>query len=237
MGLLNRQITFGGVAIPAKIASSPHIIRPKRKMTVTQIAGSNREIVDMEDAWECYEQPYTLFVGDGSEDSIQTALDNVAKALFKKGWQILLDDFEPDIYRLAYYEGGFDVENRKTRLGKFDITFKCRPERFLASGNTPVVVASGGKVTNPTTFDAKPIIHITGVGSGTVTVAGVTMSFTDMVDYLNVDCDRMDVYRDITENRNNLMTGGFPVLHAGDNTVTYTGGVTSVTIDPRFFRI
>ena len=237
MGLLNRQITFGGVAIPAMIASSPHIIRPKRKMTVTQIAGSNREIVDMEDAWECYEQPYTLFVGDGSEDSIQTALDNVAKALFKKGWQILLDDFEPDIYRLAYYEGGFDVENRKTRLGKFDITFKCRPERFLASGNTPVVVASGGKVTNPTTFDAKPIIHITGVGSGTVTVAGVTMSFTDMVDYLNVDCDRMDVYRDITENRNNLMTGGFPVLHAGDNTVTYTGGVTSVTIDPRFFRI
>lgn len=237
MGLLDRTITFGGDVIPARIASSPHIIRPKRKMTVTQIAGSNREIVDMQDAWETYEQPYTLFVGDGTEDSIQEELDAVAEALFKTGWQILLDDFEPDIYRLAYYEGGFDSDNRYTRLGKFDITFKCRPERFLASGNTPVVVASGGKVTNPTAFDAKPIIHITGEGSGTVTVAGVTMSFTDMVDYLNVDCDRMDVYRLPAENRNNLMTGNFPVLHEGDNNVTFTGGITSVTIDPRFWRI
>lgn len=235
--MLNRHITFGGEQIPAYIASDPHIIRPARKMTVTPIAGTNREVVDMEDAWETYEQPYSLFLGDGTEDSIQEELDEVARVLFKKGWQILLDDYEPKHYRLAYYKGGFDTENRHTRLGKFDISFICRPERYLREGNDPIEAESGDTITNPTTYAAKPLIHITGSGSGSVTIGGTTMSFTGLVDYLNIDCDRMDVYRQPTENKNNLMTGNFPEIPAGDSTVTFTGGIATVTITPRFYEI
>lgn len=232
-----RTITFGGDVIPAHIASAPHIIRPVRKMTVTQIAGTNREIVEMEDAWECYDQTYSMYVGDGTEDSIQEALANVAEKLFKTGWQTLIDGYEPDIFRLAYYAGGFESDNRYTRLGKFDISFRCRPERFLMSGNTPVSVASGGMITNPTENNAKPFIHITGSGNGTLTIQGQTITIKSMVDYLNIDCDRMDVYRQASENRNSLMEGEFPVLYAGNNMITFTGGITGVSITPRFFVI
>lgn len=229
-----RVITFGGEVIPAHVASAPHNIRPVRKMSVVQIAGSNREIVDMEDAWECYDQPYSMFVGDGSEDSIQEALSDVARVLYKNGWQVLLDDYEPDYYRLAYYQGGFDAENRYTRLGKFDISFRCRPERYLIAGNDDISVSSGETITNPTAYAAKPLIRIAGSGSGTLTVAGTVMSFTGITDYLYIDCDTMDVYRQASENRNNLMTGSFPVLPSGNSTVTFSGGITSVTISPRF---
>lgn len=232
-----RTITFGGDVIPAHIASAPHYIRPVRKMTITQIAGTNREIIDMEDAWECYDQPYSMYVGDGTEDSIQEALQDVAKKLFKTGWQTLVDGYEPDVYRLAYYQGGFDSDNRKTRLGKFDISFRCRPERFLTSGSTPVSVSSGGTITNPTSFNAKPLIHITGSGSGTLTIQGQTMSFTGITDYLNIDCDTMDVYRQASENRNSLMTGSFPVLYSGNNAVSFTGGIATVKITPKWWKI
>ena len=83
----------------------------------------------------------------------------------------------------------------------------------------------------------KNIIHIEGSGDGTLTVAGTLMEFTGIVDYLNVDSDIMDVYRQPTENRNSLMTGDFPVLPAGDSSVSFTGGITKVTITPRFWRI
>ena len=235
--MLNKRITFGGDVIPAWIASAPQIVRPTRKMQVTQIAGTNREVVEMEDAWESYDQPYTLFVGDGTENSIQPVLDEVARKLYKTGLQVLLDDYDTDHFRLAYYQGPFDVENRYTRAGKFDVTFRCRPERYLLSGNNPVSVATGDVMTNPTAFNAKPLIHIEGSGNGTLTVAGTVMEFTDMVDYLNVDCDKMDVYRQPSENKNNLMTGNFPVLPSGDNTITFTGGITSVTITPRYWII
>ena len=235
--MLDRQITFGGDVIPAKVASLPHYIRPIRKMTIVQVAGTNREIVDMEDAWESYDQPYSFYVGDGTEDSIQEALDDVARVLFKSGWQRLDDEYDPDHYRLAYYQGGFDSDNRYTRLGKFDVVFRCRPERYLADGNDPVTFSGSGTITNPTSFNAKPLIHITGSGTGSLTIAGQTMEFTGIVDYLNIDSDTMDVYRLPSENRNSLMTGDFPVLFEDDNNVSFTGGITSVTITPRFWEI
>ena len=136
----DRVLSFGGEVIPAKIGSDPKIIRAVRKVTVTQVAGSNREIVDMQNAWECYDQPYTLYLGDGKEDSIQEPLMKVANVLFKEGWQKLYDDYEPDIFRLAYYVGGFEADNRHTRLSKFDVTFRCRPERFFVIGDVEVPV-------------------------------------------------------------------------------------------------
>ena len=233
--MLNKQITFGGEKIPAWIASAPTIIKPERKMTVTSIAGTNREAVEMEDAWEPYDQPYTMFVGDGTENSIQQDLATTARILYKTGWQTLADDYDAETFRLAYYKGPFDVENRYTRAGKFDIEFHCRPERFLNSGNVETTVASGDTINNPTAYDAKPLIRIEGSGSGNLTVNGTTMAFTGIIDYLYIDCDKMDCYRLPTENRNSNMTGEFPKLSSGNNTVTYTGGITTVKITPRFF--
>lgn len=232
-----RVLIFGGETVPAHIGFTPHIIRAPRKMSATPIQGSNTEVVDMQNAWECYDQPYSLYVGDGSDDCVQSLLDNVAKVLYKNGWQTLVDGYEPNIFRLAYYKGGFDAESRYTRLGKFDITFRCRPERFLNSGATPVAVLTGDVLKNPTTYVAKPLINITGSGSGTLTVGGKTMSFTGITDYLNIDCEKQDVYRLPSENMNSHASGEFPVLNAGNNTVTFTGGILTVTITPRYYVI
>lgn len=238
MALLEtRQITFGGETVPAYVASAPRINKPVRKMSVTPIAGTNREAVEMEYAWETYDQTYTLFVGDGSEDCTESLMMAVAKALYKDGWQTLVDDYDEDHYRLAYYQGGINAENRYTRLAKFDVTFKCRAERFLNIGDTAVTLASGDTLTNPTTFIAKPLIKITGSGNGTLTVNGTMMSFTGITDYLYIDCDKMDVYRLPTENKNSLMTGNFPVLGAGENIVSYTGGITGCEITPKWWEL
>lgn len=235
--MLDKRVYFGGEDVPAFIASVPEMPRPRRKGQTYTIAGTNREIVEMEDAWESYDQKYTMFIGNGSEDCVRDAIDEVARVLHKDGWQILMDDYDPDHYRLAYFKDSFDVENRYTRLGKFDITFHCRPERFLVSGNAEISMASGSTIYNPTGFNAKPLIHIVGSGDGTLTVNGTTMSFEGITDYLNIDCDRMDVYRLPSENRNSLMTGDFPVLSSGDNIVSYSGGISSVTITPKFWTI
>lgn len=237
MDLYNRKISFGGEIVPASIASAPQIVRGARKMSVTPIPGSNREVVEMEDAWESYDQPYTLFVGDGSEDSIQEVLNETARVLYKTGWQELRDEYEPDYFRLAYYQGPFNVENRYTRLGKFDVSFKCRAERFLLSGNFPVGVTTGGKLTNPTVYKAKPLIHITGSGNGTLTVGSTTVTIKNLVDYLNIDCETQNCYRLTSENKNNMMEGNFPVLESGENTISFTGGISTVTITPRYFVI
>ena len=235
--MLDKRITFGGDVIPAWIASAPKYVRPARKMRVTPIAGTNREAVEMEDAWETYEQPYTLFVGDGTENGINEILDDVAYKLYKSGWQVLEDDYDTDHFRLAYFKGSYDIDNRHTRAGKFDISLVCRAERFLTAGNVPISVSSGGSIHNPTGYASKPLIHITGSGDGTLTVAGTTMEISNLSDYLNLDCDKQDAYRLPAENRNSLVTGDYPVLKSGDNIVSFTGGIQTVTITPKWFTI
>lgn len=232
-----KRITFGGEVVPAGIASTPKIIKAQRKMTVTQIAGSNKEVVEMEDAWECYDQPYNLYIGNGSENCTEEEMYEVARVLNKTGWQTLLDDYDTDHYRLAYYKGGLEVDNRYTRFGTVTVTFRCRPEKFLIAGNIELPVSTGGTVFNPTAYSSKPLIHITGSGSGTLTVNGTTMSFTGITDYLNLDCESQNCYRLPNENKNSLMTGSYPVLKSGDNGVSFTGGITSVTITPKWFEI
>ena len=224
----DRKITFGGEIIPAVVYETPNIVRATRKMTVVAIPGSSRESIEMEDAWESYEQKYNFFVGDGTE---------VARIVYKTGYQVLLDDFEPDIYRLAYYQGGFEAANEQTRLGTFELSFKCRPERFLITGDTPVTFTADGTITNPTAFDSKPLIRLTGNGDGTLTVGETTVTITGMNDFLNIDSDRMDVYRGRTQNRNYLMTGEFPVLKPDVNVISFTGGITQVKITPRWWVI
>lgn len=235
--MLDKQITFGGTVVPAYLASVPTRQKPTRKMTVTPIAGTNREVVDMEDAWESVDQPYSLVLGDGSKNCVEEVANDVARALYKTGLQMLTDDYDPNHFRLAYFQGPFDVESRFTQLGRADITFRCRPECFLLTGNIATNVPSGGSLFNPTMYSSSPLIHVEGSGNGTLIVAGVTIVLTGMVDYLNIDCDKMDTYRLPSENRNNLMTGSYPVLKSGENNVTFSGGITSVTITPRWFEI
>ena len=235
--LLTRKLKFAGVQVPASIAKAPNRPKPVRKSTVVQIPGTSREVVQMEDAWETFDQPYELFVGDGTADSVETALSNVAKVLYKTGWQTLEDDYDPNYFRLAYFLGPFELENLKTRVGTFEVSFRCRAEKYLKTGNIEITVASGDNVKNETDYVAKPLIYVAGSGTGTLTVGGTTVTITDLADYIYIDSDIQDCYRLPTENKNSLMSGNFPVLNPGNNTVTFTGGISSVKITPRFYVI
>lgn len=92
---------------------------------------------------------------------------------------------------------------------------------------------------NPTDRDAKPFIKVYGSGNGVLTINDSRVTITGMVDYLHIDCEQQNCYRQLAENRNNLvsLSDGFPVLKPGDNSIGYSGGITKVEITPRWWRL
>ena len=82
----------------------------------------------------------------------------------RKGYCRLTDDYNPGEYREAVYAAGLDVDAIQNG-GQFEITFECKPQRWLLSGQTVVTVASGGELENPTLFDASPLLMIDGYGA------------------------------------------------------------------------
>ena len=74
------------------------------------------------------------------------------------------------------------------------------------------------------------------IGIVTVTIGGKTIS-ANVTDYINIDCDSQNAYRLATENKNSLISGSFPLILPGANTIGITGTTTKVEVTPRFFTI
>ena len=233
-------IVYGGEASSdygMVVAEAPSFERPTRKQSVYTVPGRNVAVVFQQDAWEDVVRSYQVWLADDAEKDLVDQVDAFEAWLnSQKGYQRLEDSFEPDVFRLAYYSGGIGVSNHLTQYGEATLSFTCRPERFYKSGEQPVTVVNGDNINNPTRFAAKPLIHIEGSGTVTITCGGKTMS-ASVTDYINIDCEQMNAYRLPAENKNSQISGSFPVIEPGINTVGITGTVSLCTITPRYFTI
>ena len=99
------------------------------------------------------------------------------------------------------------------------MTFNCKPFKYSYEGQQ--TIADGNPrltATNPTAFDSRPYIKI--YGSGTVrlmlTPSGqgtTTWVLSDVDEYIKIDSELMNCYKD-TVLKNDTVTGeGFPVLN------------------------
>ena len=239
----NKQglIVFGGEASSdygMVVAEAPSFERATRKQTVYTVPGRNGTILFQEDAWEDVTRNYRVWLTYDSISALNEKVDALEAWLNSKtGYTRLEDNFEPGIYRLAYYSGGNEFSNDLTIKGEATLSFTCRPERFLKIGEKEDEISNGSLLHNPTKFKSKPLIHIEGSGNVTIGTGGNTLTITGLVDYINIDCERMNAYRLPAENRNSLVSGSFLKLAPGDNAFVITGNTTKVTIKPNYFTI
>lgn len=148
----------------------------------------------------------------------------------------LTDSYHPDEFRLALYRSGLEAEPvQMNRAGTFDVVFDCKPQRFLTSGEAVVTKTASGYITNPTQFESKPLLVVTGTGTLTVNGIAITLTATPTT----IDCEAMEAYNGTTS-RNGSITlspNRFPVLSPGRNNITLTSGITKVEITPRWWRV
>lgn len=216
----------------------PSLSRPKRQHDVFRVPGRNGDIIQQYDAYENINITYEVWFANNDIDSMnaQKVARQIASWLYSTdGYCRLEDDFEPDIFRLAYYVGDLNIVNQLTAYGKAKIVFNCRPERFFKSGEE--WFTNPALIVNEQYFDSKPLIKVTGSGNVNFSIEGQTVTIKRLTDYVYLDCETQDCYRQLSENRNSLMTGNFPVLKVGTNTIAKSSGITSLEIQPRFWTL
>lgn len=169
----------------------------------------------------------------------QPRMDDFRAWLCSKYRYVKIEDtYHPDEFRLGLFKGGLTVSTTARNLsGSFNLTFDCKPQRFLKSGEIPVTYTASGTIYNPTEYAAKPLIKCYGTG-GTVTINGVSVGVTGCTNYVILDCDLMESYEGSTSRNGTttLVNGEFPTLGAGANAVAFSG-FSRVEITPRWWRI
>lgn len=216
----------------------PSLSRPERQYNVYKVPGRNGDIIEQYNAYNNITISYEIWFANDNIDShsAQQLARQISAWLYSSnGYNKLEDDFEPDIYRLAYFVGDLEIENLLTMYGKAKINFICRPERYFKTGEYPITNPT--LLTNITDFEAKPLIKVEGSGNVTFTIQGQTVQINNLVDYVYLDCEKQDCYRQLSENKNSLMVGEFPVLKVGTNNITKSNNITNLIIQPNYWTL
>lgn len=219
------------------VAEAPKFDKAGRKSSSFDIPGRNGSILYQEDAWSDIARTYKVWLAVDRAVELPEKVNAFTAWLNSvKGYQRLEDSFEPDVFRLAYYNGGTNVSNELMQYGEATVSFTCRPERFYKSGEQTELLSNSRAIYNPTRFASKPLIHIEGSGSISLTIGDKTIT-AQVADYINIDCERMNAYRLPAENRNDKIVGTFPTIAPGANLVAISGNVSKATYIPRYFTI
>ena len=117
------------------------------------------------------------------------------------------------------------------------IVFNVKPQRFLSSGDTVITFTANDWITNPTLFDAKPLLRI--YGTGGVRIGDNTISLSANDEYTDVDCDIMYAYKGSTSKNQYVSVSGidFPTIPPGRQRVALGTNITKVEITPRWWTV
>lgn len=183
----NKQglIVYGGESSSSYgmvVAEAPAFERPKRKQTIYNVPGRNGSIIFQQDAWEDVTRSYKVWLTPSSNKTLVERVDALEAWLnSQNGYVRLEDNFEPDVYRLAYYSGGDGFSNSLTQYGEATLNFTCRPERFLKSGEIPISARLDNpylvvNVNNPTRFYCYPLISIRATSNAQIEFDNMTVT-------------------------------------------------------------
>ena len=93
------------------------------------------------------------------------------------------------------------------------------------------------QIYNPTLFSSNPLIRVT--GAGTVSIGSDVITVGSGYSYVDIDSEIQNCYCG-TQNANAVVSfasGEFPKLEPGLSGVSYSSGISSVQITPRWWRI
>ncbi|CAI3193080.1 phage tail domain-containing protein [Clostridium neonatale] len=116
----------------------------------------------------------------------------------------------------------------------FTVTFTCVGLKYLSSGLKPLVLTSSGiELNNFGTYESKPILKIYGSGNVAVNINGNSFTVKNISSYVVIDSELKECYKDST-NMGKNMTGDYPILSIGKNTISWIGNITKIELTPRW---
>lgn len=230
---MRNWLTFDGVSTKdfgVYINGAQTYDAPARSREVISVPGRNGDLIIDNGRYENTEVTYHAFIYRDFEVNVE-GFRNLL--LSRTSYKRLEDTYHPQEFRLGIYNGNFSADVVEwLEAGEFDLTFNCKPQRFLKSGEDAITFTSGGSLLNETMQTAKPLLRV--YGTGTFTINGATMTISSANVYTDIDCDLMDAFKGTT-NCNGNITGTFAALAPGDNAITLGSGITKIEITPRWW--
>lgn len=146
------------------------------------------------------------------------------------------DTLHPDEYRMVYVSSGFEIDESDRKGGSFELTFGCKPYRYIKEGEESIALTASGQIYNRYPLASHPLLRVYGygtikVGSGSITIA------SGAGEYIDIDCDIKDAYRGSLNCNSYITVTDWPTLPAGLSDIVLPSTISKVEITPRWWTL
>lgn len=205
----------------------------ERDIDKVEVAGRNGDLHIDHDRYKNVNIPYECYI---IKDFFRN-FDNLKTFMLSKiSYKRLEDDFHPEYFRMARIKPDFKPKiSGLTEMGTFTLTFDCKPQKFLKSGEKPITIESSLTIKNPTYYPANPILTIYGTGSILIGDQEITISKNETS--ITIDTDIMEAYSGSTNMNAYVELPDDKVVLPSGNVSIGLNGITKVEIIPRWWTI
>lgn len=209
---------------------------PGRDFESLAVEGRNGELTIDNGRYENLSISYKCTIGRGFPVKMS---DLNAWLMSNTGYNRLEDSQQPEYFRMARVAEGLSPEVFANLIGgKFEITFDCKPQRWLKSGEDEITLQTTNAIYNPTLYNAYPVFEIT--GNGNLVIGSKTITIANNPGTLILDCELGDAYsKSAHTNYNQYVTESdleLTSLAPGVNNITKPAGMT-VKMKPRWWTL
>lgn len=224
-----------------RIESKNVFSAPKYDVDFLEIPGRDGDLIAGNGRFPNVQVTYSVFLPAKNISELSQKITAVKAWLYSglDSYHTLSDTYDTAFFRHAVYAGKLNIEDEMNRIGIFTISFSCKPFRYDEAGTVSTTLsASGDMLLNPYPFISRPIIRIEGKGKGTLTIqsegSNAAWNLSGIDGYVEVDSEQMNFYKDAEPKNDTVSGNGFPLLYPGENAISYSGGITAVTVIPRW---
>lgn len=217
---------------------------PEKDYEVIHIPGRNGDVYIDNECYKNVARTYDIAtIADRPNRSFSYVTNQVSNWLHSaSGYARLEDTYEPEYYRMAVYKESKVFQNIFNDAGRVTITFECKPQKYLKSGDNALIFDTANTVytfRNPTIHVASPIIKVYGSGSGSFTINGQTITVSNLDGFVVIDSEAQDCYKnDINKNSDVTLGNDYPRLWSNQpNQIIFSSGITKIEVVPKWYTI
>lgn len=204
------------------ILKLPPRIKPERRGEIINVPGRDGFLFESDNAYngKTLEIECTFIPPEGNtQDEIDRLIMDILVWLDGNG-DLIFSDY-PDYYYEAKIINAIPIERLFKRYRRFIIAFEAQPfSKSIISQKVDKTTLTEETISVDTYYETPLKVNLEATGSVEIHINDTIMHFDNLEVPIVIDGELMNVSDGNGANKNNLMTGNFPKLKPGSNTIS-----------------
>lgn len=215
-----------------KVVKRPNIPIPERNIELKSLKGRDGSLTRDYKTYNDIKISVSLNFISGENDFINKGAE-IADWLYNiNDNKLIFSDNDKFYYKVKKIECK-DIERILKVIGKFIVTFVCDPYKYYLENND-IEITNSTEINSPMlVVDSEPIISISGSGNVNLIINDKRIVLENVEENLIINSSILECYKE-KENLNYKMSGEFPILKNGENTINIEGNIESIKIKPNW---